>query len=217
MPVQIAEQVSAYENQRKTAQDRMTALMVTAADAGRTLDEDEAKEYDGLESQTKSISEHVVRLQRLDATNKAAAVVVAGNGVDTAAASRDPATERRSSVVHMRPNVPIGTAFARYVIALAAGKGSRLEALQFAKSRKDWQSSTPEVVQLFEDDNAHYFMRAAVPAGTTYDSCRSISKSRARPPALRRIGSARRLRNRSHRWHSTRLRSRGRRPPGSVS
>jgi HK97 family phage major capsid protein/HK97 family phage prohead protease len=165
MPTQIAEQISGYEAQRTTAQDRMNALMGSAAEDGRTLDEEEAKEYDSLESQSKQISEHVIRLQRLAEQQKSAAAPVVGTSVDAAAASRS-----RSSVISVKPNVPLGTAFARYCIALAAGNGRRMEALEFAKSRKDWQSSTPEVVQLFEDQNAHYAMRAAVPAGTTYDS-----------------------------------------------
>ena len=50
-----------------------------------------------------------------------------------------------------------------------AREGSRLEAQAYARGRKDWLSSTPEVVQLF-DDIPNYHMRAAVPAGTTYDS-----------------------------------------------
>lgn len=169
MPATIAEQVSAYEGQRKTAQDRMSALMATAADAGRTLDEEEGKEYDGLESQSKSISEHVIRLRRLEDEQKKAAVAVDGSSVAAAAASRDPA-DRRSTVVSMKANVPLGTAFSRYCIALAAGRGSRQDALQYVRNRKDWHSSTPEVITLFEDDHANYAMRAAVPAGTTYDS-----------------------------------------------
>jgi HK97 family phage major capsid protein/HK97 family phage prohead protease len=167
MPPMIAEQVSAYEGQRKTAQDRMSALMAAASEAGRTLDDDEAKEYDGLESQSKSISEHVIRLRRLEDEQKKAAIPINGTSVDSAVASRDP--ERRT-IVTMKANVPLGTAFARYCIALAAGRGSRQDALQYVRGRKDWHSSTPEVVTLFEDDHANYAMRAAVPAGTTYDS-----------------------------------------------
>jgi HK97 family phage major capsid protein len=144
----------------------MSALMSKASEDGRTLDEAEAKEYDGSETTVRSISEHIVRLQRLDEQNKAAALPVAGNGVDAAAASRNP---QKSPVISMRPNVPPATAFIRFCIATMAGKGSRLDALDYAKRRTDWHSSTPEVLQLF-DDIPNYAMRAAVPAGTTYDS-----------------------------------------------
>ena len=167
MPATIAEQITAYETQRQTGQDRMSALMSTATDETRTLDEAEAKEYDGLETQSKAISEHISRLQRLEQQQKTMALPVVGNGVDAAAQSRD--VTRASGVIQMRSAAPKGAAFVRYVIALAAGQGSRIAAQEYARGRKDWDSSTPEVVRLF-DDHEHYIMKAAVPAGTTYDS-----------------------------------------------
>jgi HK97 family phage major capsid protein/HK97 family phage prohead protease len=163
----IAEQIADYEGQRKTAQDRMTAIMAKSAEEGRTLDEAESTEYDGLETQTKSISEHVTRLHKLDEVNKKGAVVVAGHSAESAIASRE---QQRSHVVSVRPNVPPATAFIRFCLATMAGKGSRLEALEYARGRKDWLSSTPEVLQVLEQDTANYSMRAAVPSGTTYDS-----------------------------------------------
>ena len=165
MPKQIAEQISAYEGQRKTAQDRMSALMTLASDDGRTLDEAEAKEYDGCDATVKSISEHVGRLQRLEEQNKVVALPVAGNGVDAARAARDPV----SRVVIRNSHLPPATAFIRFCLATMAGKGNRLEAKAYAEGRKDWHSSTPEILQLF-DDVPNYAMRAAVPAATTYDS-----------------------------------------------
>jgi HK97 family phage major capsid protein/HK97 family phage prohead protease len=167
MPATIAEQISAYEAQRKTAQDRMSALMSGATDETRTLDEAEAKEYDGLETQTRAISDHISRLERLGEQQKAVAVPVVGTGIDASAASRD--VTRASVAIQMRQMAPKGAAFVRYVIALAAGNGNRMAALDYVKSRSDWLSSTPEVAQLFQD-HEHYLMKAAVPAGTTYDS-----------------------------------------------
>ena len=78
MPLKIAEQISAYEGQRKTASDAMSALMSKASEEGRTLDEAEAKEYDGHETTVKAIGEHVVRLQRLEQQNKEAALADRG-------------------------------------------------------------------------------------------------------------------------------------------
>ena len=168
MPLKIAEQISAYEGQRKTASDAMSALMSKASEEGRTLDDAEAKEYDGHETTVKAIGEHVVRLQRLEQQNKEAAVAIAGNGADAGAASRD-VSRGRSSIISVKANCPPGTAFIRFCLATMAGKGNRLEAQAYAKGRTDWLSSTPEVLQLF-DDIPNYAMRAAVPAGTTYDS-----------------------------------------------
>jgi len=72
-------------------------------------------------------------------------------------------------VIRLKPTVPPGTAFVRFCIAMAVGKGNRWEAWQYAKRRTDWHSSTPEIMHLF-DELPNYAMRAAVPAGTTYDS-----------------------------------------------
>jgi len=166
MPKTIAEQISAFEGQRTTAQDRMSALMTLSSDEGRTLDDDEAKEYDGLEAETKAISSHITRLQKLDEQQKSQAIVVNGAGVEAAAAARD---TTRSSVISVRPNCPKGTTFVRYVMAIAASNGNPDRAAQYVKNRGDWLSSTPELLNLFEEQ-AHYLMKAAVPAGTTYDS-----------------------------------------------
>jgi hypothetical protein len=166
MPTKIAEQISAYENQRKTAQDRMSALMAKAAEDGRTLEEAEAAEYDGCETTIKNISEHLVRLQKLDEQNKAAALPVRGADPSSAADAR---SNRPVISVRANSNLPPATAFIRFCIAMMAGKGSRTEAREYAQRRVDWHSSTPEILQLF-DDVPNYHMRAAVPAGTTYDS-----------------------------------------------
>jgi hypothetical protein len=70
MPLKIAEQISAYEGQRKTAEDAMSALMAKASEEGRTLDEAEAKDYDGNEATVKSLGEHLIRLKRARTTKQ---------------------------------------------------------------------------------------------------------------------------------------------------
>jgi HK97 family phage major capsid protein/HK97 family phage prohead protease len=165
----IAEQISAFEGQRKTAQDRMSALMAKSAEDGRTLDEAEATEYDGLETQSKQISEHVVRLQRLDADQKKQAIIVAGDSLEAAAASRGGGVDIGAArSISIRSAAPKGQEFVRYVIALGAGQGDPRRAQEYVRNRTDWVSSTPNLAKLF-DDKENYIMRAAVPAGVTYD------------------------------------------------
>ena len=149
----INEQITSFENKRATTHARMTAIMTKAAEAGATLDQAETDEYDGLDAELKSVDAHLGRLRALEATNIAKAVPV------TAATPED-ASKARSGVpiISVKSLVAPGTAFIRYCQALAVAKGSRLEALDYAKR---WHESTPEV---------ELYLKAAVAAGTTTDA-----------------------------------------------
>lgn len=147
----IADQIAAFEATRQAKSARMTELMTAAGDKGETLDPTQEEEYDGLEKDVKSVDAHLVRLRALEETQKAAAVTVEGKTPEKAAASR-------SGIVVLKTELPKGTGFVRYVMALAAARGSRLEAYEFAKR---WEGSTPEVAMI---------LKAAVSAGTTTDS-----------------------------------------------
>jgi HK97 family phage major capsid protein/HK97 family phage prohead protease len=150
--VNITEQLLAFANKRKSAQDRMDAIMKTAADEGRTLDQSEEEEYDGLATELKSIDSHVTRLKSHEALLVSQARPVEPN---TGAPSGS-IELRGSGPISVVRNLPKGTAFTRYVMALANSKGNLMQAAHTAKSWKD----TPEV---------ELVLRAAVDAGTTSD------------------------------------------------
>ena len=147
----IAEQISAFEATRQAKAARMTDLMNKAADEGVTLDAAQTEEYDGLEAEVKSIDGHLTRLSALEKANKAAAVPVQGVTDPTSG------TAARGGVrVEVRnAQLPKGTAFTRYVMALANAKGNLMQAAEVAKR---WHDSTPQVETV---------LRAAVAAGTT--------------------------------------------------
>jgi HK97 family phage major capsid protein/HK97 family phage prohead protease len=168
----ISEQISAFEARRKAASDRMAELMSKAADSGVTLDQAESDEYDGLEIDVKKIGEHIDRLVKLEAQNKAAAVEVVAKTMAEASQSRQPTIVNRQGeqVIRLKPNCHPTSPFIRYCIALGAAGGDQTRAYQYAKRRVDWHSSTPELLAILESDEAVYKIRAAVPAGTTYDS-----------------------------------------------
>jgi HK97 family phage major capsid protein/HK97 family phage prohead protease len=171
MPVTIAEQISAYEARRTTATEAMKALMTKATDEGRTLSEAETTEYDGYDAEAQNINETLTRLKRLETLQRNEAIQVNGNGIDEATASRNGRAPAATypHVVMLNQKLPPATMFIRYCIALGAGQGFRQHALEYARRRTDWLHTTPDILKLFEDD-ASYYMRAAQPAGTTYDS-----------------------------------------------
>jgi HK97 family phage major capsid protein len=131
----------------------MTAIMTKSAEAGATLDQAETDEYDGLAAELKAIDAHLVRLRDLEATNVAKATRI------TAATAEEGSAQRGTlPVISVKSNLAPGTAFIRYVQALAVSKGSTLQAVEYAKK---WHDSTPEV---------ELVLKAAVAAGTTTDA-----------------------------------------------
>jgi HK97 family phage major capsid protein/HK97 family phage prohead protease len=163
MPKTIAEQISAYEATRAAKAARMDELMQKAADAGVTLDDAESQEYDELEADIKKVDEHLVRLRKHEADNKAKAKPAE----DIAAANERTAHSRTgTSVISLKPDLPKGTAFTRLAMAMAYAKGNRWEALNYAQK---WKDQTPEVALVLEHDIPQ-MMKAAQGAGTTTDA-----------------------------------------------
>lgn len=169
----VAEQIAAFEAKRAASAARMDAIMAKASDEGRTLEEAETTEYDGLAVEVKAIDEHLTRLKTHEASivRKAAAAatvaaavavgaaagnVVAGTDVAAGAAART----GNSGIITVSPNVEKGIAFTRYVKALAIAKGNLGDAVSYAQNKKEW-ADTPQVVQV---------LRAAVAAGDTTSS-----------------------------------------------
>jgi HK97 family phage major capsid protein/HK97 family phage prohead protease len=143
-----AEQLSEFDTRRKTAVERMGTIMNTAE--GRTLDETESEEYDGLQGDVKAIDVHIGRLKAHEQVllTKATAVSVAGQGEGTS-------HEARGGIISVRRNIEKGTAFTRYALAVAMAKGNLMHAEKLAER---WNESTPEVGMV---------LKAAVAAGTT--------------------------------------------------
>lgn len=147
----IAEQIADLENTRAAKSARMTEVMEKSLAEGRSTDAAEAEEFDNLEAELKQIDGDLVRLKKLEKVNASKAAPVAG------ASAGDAGQSRAGVSVSVKSNLPKGTAFSRYAIALARSKGNLMQAAEIAKG---WQD-TPEVETV---------LKAAVAAGTTTDT-----------------------------------------------
>lgn len=160
----IAEQITAFKTLRDQKSARMDEIMDEAAEKGETLDAAQKEEFDTLEGELKEVDEHIKRLEARQAKGAETAKDVNGNDVDPAKAALE--ARQPGPIIKVRnPQLAKGIGFARYVGAMAAAQGNRLEAAEFAKR---WKDSTPEVeasLRMPVD-----VIRTAVAAGTTTDS-----------------------------------------------
>ena len=157
----IPEQIVAFEAKRAASAERANAIMAKAADEGRTLDEAETQEYDGLTTEVKSVDEHLVRLRNHESYIVATAKPAA-QAVDNASAVLARSGGRENShIISVHSNLEKGVPFVRYVKALVQGKGIPTVALAIAQANRKWQDECPEVAQV---------LMAAVAAGDTTTS-----------------------------------------------
>jgi len=149
------EQIVSFENSRAAKAARMSSLMDTAAAENQTLDAAQSEEYDTLEGEVKSVDMHLTRLRDKERLDIVAATAVTGTSSVVSASAVRSGT---SNVVSVKENLPKGTAFTRYCMAMASGNGDYFRTMERAKS---WNDSTPEV---------ELMVKAAVAAGTTTDA-----------------------------------------------
>jgi HK97 family phage prohead protease len=174
MPQTIAEQISAFDARRTAAHTKMNEMMSKRAEAGETLDDAESAEYDGLQTEVKKLDAHIDRLVRLEETNKAIAKPVTALTTIEAASSREPTVgdggvRYSGGVITVRPNVPPWVPFIRTAITAVLNNFDPRRCEQYARRQTHWHSSTPELLTNWSDELC-YVLRAAVPAGVTYDT-----------------------------------------------
>lgn len=147
----IAEQIKSFETKRAALIADRDGLFTKSADEGRTLDLEEGERYDELDAEIKSVDTHLDRLRAAEASQaKGAQPVVQHKGAVSS-------TVKAPAIVRAPEQLEKGIAFARFAKCLAAGNGSRSEALDVAKSRH------PDDIKL------HHVLKAAVAAGSTTD------------------------------------------------
>jgi HK97 family phage major capsid protein len=153
----IAEQITQHENSRAAKVAQRDALLEKSAAEGRTLDTTESETFDTLNTEVRSIDDHLVRLNEAKKDNEKKAVPVNGTGTALASQSRSGVP-----VVSVRDTPEPGILFARHVMALAACKGNKYEAAEYAK--RTWGDGASEIYTGLREG---MMTRAAVAPGTT--------------------------------------------------
>jgi HK97 family phage major capsid protein len=148
MRLTTGEHIQNLENKRAALAGRMDTIMSAGAEENRTLNPDEATEYDDLTLEIKALDADLGRWREQEKINAKAAAPVIVPGLQTKTAN---------PVISVRPNVPLGTQFVRLACAQLVCKGNMSEAAEYAKR---WNDSTPEVALA---------LKAAVTPGTTTD------------------------------------------------
>lgn len=162
-PMTIQERIKDLEASRQAKSARMNDIILGTE--GRTTDPAEQEEFDTLEREVTSIDGDLRRLNVLSRENQAKAQPVAVQGVQPTGYA-NPVTIPKVTV---KSNLPKGTAFTRFVMSMANGKGDYMRSLEHAKQ---WHDSTPEV---------ELMVKAAVAAGTTTDATWAGPLAVARP------------------------------------
>jgi len=160
----IAEQITAFEAKRMASAARMTEIMNKSGEEGRTLDDAETQEYDGLQAEVRQVDEHLVRLRAHEKDIVAKATPVTSQNSDTT----QKASDVRGGVITVKgPDLPKGTGFVRYAMALMATHGDRAESYALASANKSWHDQTPQVERILGNSDFHRNIKLAVAAGTT--------------------------------------------------
>ncbi len=156
----IAEQLEALRATREALQKKLGEIAQKSMDESRSFNTAEQEEFDDLEGQIKSLDGDIDRLTRLQAVQTKSAVPAAQIVQDQGSATdpkRSAASGQGPALIHSRKNEEQGIGFARFAMAMYAGKGDVSSAKAFAENT-------------FRDDvRLNEIMKAAVAAGNTTD------------------------------------------------
>lgn len=139
----FAERLQELQEQRDPKAARVKELSDGCGNDFDTLEEADKTEFRSLCDELKDID---IKIRDVTGAMQAVSGAVAVENVTDA---KSGASVRRGVRVEMgKSNLPPGSRFVRAVIAMAAGRGSRADAMQIAKER--WRD-TPEVVDYIRD------------------------------------------------------------------
>lgn len=159
----LAKQIEALEAKRAANVAALDELAEKSADESRSLDEDEAEQFDQLESEIDEIDGDLKRLKKLVTYKAEKSVAQTDNG----GRSQGAASASRAGSIQLPPKkekLQPGIAFARIArcIGLANTRGGRNSGMSPAAIAKEMYGENSPVYG--------QFVKAAVPAATTDDA-----------------------------------------------
>lgn len=147
--MKFAEQIKSFKDALEQKSARQTELLESAE--GRTLDAAESEEFDTLSDEISATETHIKRLETMEKSAIANAKPVPD------ASGMQERGQRSAAIVKSVKNEAPGIGFAKFALAMYAGKGDVSSAKAFAEHK-------------FGDDvRLQGIMKAAVAAGTTTD------------------------------------------------
>jgi HK97 family phage major capsid protein/HK97 family phage prohead protease len=147
--VNVQEQIKALEAKRTELAAERLGIQSKAADEGRTKDAEEQERFGEISAELKAIDKELLDLREMEVELIAKATKVDGTSEKAALASRAPA------IVKTVKNEEPGVGFAKFAMAMYAGKGDVSSAKAFAEHA------------FGNDVRLQAVMKAAVSAGTT--------------------------------------------------
>lgn len=143
----FAARIRELKAEKSTKEAQMQSVAQRAATEGRTMDESEQEAFDTHLSGMETVQAEIDRLERALAMAERAQPVSTTKTAEAAAQTRGASAPMTR--VHVN-NLPAGTGFTRYALALAAARGNVSDAIRWAER---WRGSTPEVIDLLERAN----------------------------------------------------------------
>lgn len=162
------QKLAALRKQRQEKLDAASALMDVAGKEDRGLNSTEEASFNDFTGAVEGIDRQIKSVETMERLGAGSATGVEdeteeGQPKDAAAEIARKAASgvevRNGASLQVHRNLPKGTAFTRYAMAVAASKGNLMQAEQVAKTM--WGDSTPEVGRV---------LKAAVAAGNTTDA-----------------------------------------------
>lgn len=135
-PQPISEQIEVQQAELRTKAERLETL--EQADLDGTISESERSERDTLTKGVEDLTGRIARLQTIERAHAIQAKAILMDPERRTASPRAPLPR-----VEVVSNLPKGTLFVRYAMAVAAGKGSYSDTLQYARR---WEAQTPELI-----------------------------------------------------------------------
>lgn len=145
----VGDQIQAFGVKLNGLREKAGEIIGVSITEGRTLDEHETEQHASLTAEIKTVEDHLKLLKDHEQLVLAKATVI------TPSAGMGAIEVRPGAVVTAKSNLPQGTRFVRFALAMAQAKGNVMMAHEIAKSR---YPDTPEVAGL---------LKAAVSMGGT--------------------------------------------------